>query len=108
MRRLFCVLTAVFLCVSLAISVSAATGASSVTGYATVEQGGGCQVSLTINLHLEEATTGLTFPVPGEASGVLLNGARVSTTRSGGVRQVNLNRVTRNVEIGRASCRERV
>lgn len=97
MRRLFCVLTAVFLCVSLAISVSAATGASSVTGYATVEQGGGCQVSLTINLHLEEATTGLTFPVPGEASGVLLNGARVSTTRSGGVRQVNLNRVTRNV-----------
>ena len=97
MRRLFCVLTAVFLCVSLAISVSAATGASSVTGYATVEQGGGCQVSLTVNLHLEEATTGLTFPVPGDASGVLLNGARVSTTRSGGVRQVNLNRVTRNV-----------
>lgn len=97
MRRIFCILTVALLCVSLAVSVSAATGASSITGYATVEQGGGCQVSLTVNLHLEEAVSGLTFPVPGEASGVLLNGSRVSTTRANGVRQINLNRVTRNV-----------
>jgi len=97
MRRVIWAFAAVLLCISLAISASAATGASSITGYATVEKGGGCQVSLTVNLHLEEAVSDLTFPVPGEASGVLLNGSRVSTARANGVRQINLNRITRNV-----------
>lgn len=97
MRRVFLCLAAALLCASLFLNVSAATGASSVTGYATVSSDGSCQVSLTVAVHLEQAMDKLSFPVPADASGVLLNGGRVTTSKSGGARQVSLNRLVRNV-----------
>ena len=97
MRRISLLLTAVILCISLAFSAFAATGASSVTGHSTVSSDGACQVSLTVVLHLDQAVDKLSFPIPEDASAVQLNGSRVNTTKSDGARQVKLNRLVKNV-----------
>lgn len=97
MRRIITVCLALVLLLCTGISVEAVTGASSVTGFASVASDGGCQISLTVQLHLEEAVDKLYFPIPLEATGVRLNGARVSAGKSGDVRRVNLSKLSRNV-----------
>ena len=97
MRRLAGLLFALLLISGLVLSAGAATEASSVTSYATVNADGSCQISLTVSLHLEEAVEELYFPVPKAATAVTLNGARVSAPQSGDVRQVKLTKIVRNV-----------
>lgn len=97
MKRVSAVLAALILCVYLALGVSAATGASAMSGFATVNRDGGCQISLTVTLHMEQAVDKLYFPIPAEATGVTVNGSRASASRDGDVRQVNLSRLVRKV-----------
>ncbi len=97
MRRLRCVVLTIILLLCLQISVGAATGASSATGFATVSADGGCQISMTVTLHIEQQMDSLYFPIPGDATGVLLNGSRVSAAKAGDIRKVNLSRLVRNV-----------
>lgn len=97
MRRIVMFFLTAVLLGGLALGVSAATGATAVTGVSSVDANGSCQMSLTVVLHLEQATDKLYFPVPRDATGVLLNGARVSTSRKGDARQVDLSRLTRQV-----------
>lgn len=97
MRRLTAVTAALMLVLVLALGVSAATGASGVSSFATVSGDGSCQVSMTASFHLEEAMDKLYYPVPAEATGVSLNGSRVSTSKDGDARNINLSRVVRNV-----------
>lgn len=97
MRRIVAVLLALLLLSCLAVSVSAATGVSAMSGFATVNADGGCQISITVTLRLEQAMDKLYFPIPAEATGVTLNGSRVSASRAGNVRNVNLSRIVRNV-----------
>lgn len=97
MRRLACMLIVLLLTVCLVINVGAATGVSAMTGHATVNSDGRCQISVTVTLRLEQAVDKLYFPIPGEATSVTLNGSRVSASRDGNVRRVNLSRVVRNV-----------
>ena len=97
MRRFsaFFIILAVLL--TLTVSVHAATGASSVASHATVSADGSCQVTVSATLLLEEPVDKLTFPVPGNATGITLNGSRVSAPKNGEMRQVELRRVTRGV-----------
>lgn len=97
MRRIACAFLLLCLLGSMALGVRAATGVSSLSGFATVASDGGCQISMTMTLHLEEALTKLYFPIPAAASGVALNGSRVSAPKSGQVRNINLSRLVRNV-----------
>lgn len=97
MGRIVRFLAALALIFALSVTVYAATGASNVSSVASVSADGSCQVSLSATLHLEQQVEKLTFPVPAEASGVTLNGARVSAPRSGGARWIDLSRVTKNV-----------
>lgn len=97
MRRVAAVLLTLFLTVYLGLNASAATGISAMSGFATVDSDGGCQISLTMTLHLEQSMDKLYFPIPAEATGLTLNGSRVSASRSGNVRNVNLSRLVRNV-----------
>lgn len=96
-RRLASLLLVLLLIAYLGLGVSAATGVSAMSGFATVNAEGKCQISMTVTLHLEEAVDKLLFPVPAEATGVTLNGSRVSAARSGNVRNVNLSRLVRKV-----------
>lgn len=97
MKRMVAAVLALLLCSCLVLGVSAATGASAMSGFATVNRDGGCQISLTVTLHIEQAMEKLYFPIPGNATGVTLNGSRVSAARDGAVRQVNLSRLVRKV-----------
>lgn len=97
MRRILTMILTVIFIVCLAGSVSAATGISSMSGFATVNGDGGCQISMTMTLRMEQATKKMYFPIPGDATGVKLNGGRVSAGRSGDVRNVDISRLVRNV-----------
>ena len=94
MRRLFMILAVLALTFSLAIGVSAATEASSVSCHATVSSDESCDVTLTAIFRLEESVSELNFPVPAKASGVTLNGSRVGSSVSGKVRLIDLTQIT--------------
>ncbi len=97
MRR-FCVLfAAVALVLCMGVSVFADTGVSAMSSFATVSADGSCQVSVTVTVHLEQPMDKLYFPIPAEATGVTLNGSRVSAPRSGDARRVNISKLTKNV-----------
>lgn len=87
------VFVAVMLICMLAVSVSAA-GITKMESHSTVAADGACQVSINATLHLDEAAEQLTFPIPAKATGVTLNGSRVSAPKSGEVRNINLKRLT--------------
>ena len=98
MRRILTVaVTVVLLICLLTCTVSAETNASKVNVYATVSSDGSCQVTVTALLHLEQPMSELYFPLPREAEGVTLNGARVSTTRTANARQVDLSGIAGNM-----------
>lgn len=87
MRRI----AAVFLLLLLfALPVSAASGVSSMESHTAVTSDGTCRVTLIATVHLEQAVSELTFPIPMGASDVTLNGSHVNAKRSGGVRRIDL------------------
>jgi len=97
MRRLVSFMIALILILSLAGTVSAATGVSKLSSFTTVSSDGSCHISMTVTLHLEQAVEKLYFPIPGNATAVSLNGSRVSAGKSGDVRRINLSRLVKNV-----------
>jgi len=97
MRRASVFILTIFLLLALALPASAATGATSVTGFATVNSDGSCQVTLTVALHIDQPLQELYFPVPKNATAVSINSVRVSTSTKDDVRRVNLARYIRNV-----------
>lgn len=97
MRRFASFMVALILILTLAVSASAATGASKLSSFATVSSDGSCHIAMTVTIHIEQAVDKLYFPIPGNATGVSLNGSRVSASRSGDVRRINLSRLARNV-----------
>ncbi len=97
MRRIRRIMAALLLILTLAVTAEAATGASKMNSFATVSSDGSCQVNMTVTFHMEQAVDRLYFPVPREATGVTLNGSRVSAARSGDIRRINLSRLVRGV-----------
>lgn len=53
---------------------------------------GSCQVSIRMTVHLDTTVDPLLFPIPLEATGVTLDGGRVSASKDGEYRYVNLTR----------------
>lgn len=94
MRRILILLIALGLAVSCVFSVSAATSASHIGAFATVDANGDCQVTVTATIRLEEAVEDLYFPVPGQARNVTLNGSRVRASRQGDTRMIKLSGIT--------------
>lgn len=90
MRRFWSVFLAFIVIFTLAMGVSAAS-APSVGTYATVTQDGSCQVNMTVQIHLDQVTPDLKFPVPGEATHITLNGNRVHTQSKNGSRLIDLS-----------------
>lgn len=91
MRRI-CVLFLTFILILAAIpSVCAASSASMVGTFATVSTDGRCQVNMTLKLHLEQTAANLTYPVPKQATGVTLNGARVRTQTKNDAKLIDLS-----------------
>lgn len=97
MRRIAALILVILLVGSMAVPVFADTGATSVQGFATVSNDGSCQISMTVTVHLEQVVRDLTFPVPGNARNITLNGSSARTSRSGDVIHVDLSRVVGKV-----------
>lgn len=97
MRKLGLLFIALALMAAMAVGVSASTGAKSAQSFATVSADGTCQISLALTVHNEQPGQKLYFPIPGDATGVSVNGSRVSAPKSGNVKRVNLSRIAGKV-----------
>lgn len=98
MKRALTMLIACVLLVGfLALPVSAESAASRVDTYCTVNSEGDCLVSMTVTLRLESITTGMTFPLPANATGITLNGSNVQTTKTDSAIRVDISRVVSGV-----------
>ena len=105
MRRLFATVLALMLvaalCVSagaLSLTAGAVSGATSSSFSAAVNSNGSCQVTMDVQLHLDSAQSGLSFPLPRAARSISLNGSSARTRRSGEYLLVDISRV-----VGKAS-----
>ena len=79
------------LCITLlALPVSAFSAISSATSETVVESDGTCHVTLTVSLHLDGSSAGLTFPLPESARNITVNGVSAKSSLSGGIRNVPL------------------
>lgn len=76
MRRLIIFLLCLIL---LILPVSAASSVTSIRSNVTVSFDNTCQVSLSVNLRLEEPVETLWYPLPAQARNISLNGMSVST-----------------------------
>ncbi len=74
----------------LAVPVLAVTGASHISSQAQVEADGSCHVTMTIQLHFDQAPDSLFFPLPLEADTINLNGGFAAVTKESGAKQVKL------------------
>ena len=82
MRRVFRLLLA-FVCIfALTGVVHAENSITDGEQVVTVYQDGGCDVAFTVNITLETAVDGLTFPLPAGAKDVTMNGTSVRTTKA--------------------------
>ena len=84
---------AVLLCLicTLFVGASAATGAKSVSSYATVTADGRCQITLTAALHLDAPVEKLRFPLPKNAENITVNGSHAKTKNENGLKQVDIS-----------------
>ena len=82
MRKLRRILMAV-LCVMLLAGTVSANTASKIDNVAYVSGDGTCQVTMTVTIRLDTAAQGLSFPLPGGAKNVTMNGNSARTTKSG-------------------------
>lgn len=88
MRRLIALIVCIFL---FAIPAQAANAATSVNTTALVTNNGACQVTIDVQLRLDEPTRGLTFPLGPDINAVTLNGAPASVIQTRGITSVNLS-----------------
>lgn len=94
-RRVITVLLCIVLLAGVfVLPASAESTASRVESFITVNAEGDCLVALTVTFHLETPDETLTFPLPGNASGITMNGATARTTRNGDVLEVDVGRST--------------
>ena len=88
MRRIFPLIAILLL---LTLPVSAANGADSAHHEAAVSSDGSCQVTLTLQLQLDNVGKNISFPLPPDARDTTVNGAAANTSLSGGVRYADLS-----------------
>ena len=105
MRRLFALIfTCILLCGVMVLPASAESAASQVDLFCTVSEEGDCFITMNVQLRLETATTGLTFPLPLEATSITLNESMASTKKTVAATEVDISRIT-NDYTGTASFR---
>ena len=93
MRRFAGILFTALLVICLSLYGFAATGATGVSSLSTISSDGSCQITVNATIHLDSAVKDLSFPVPGDATNVTLNGSRARAPKDGDVRQVDLSKI---------------
>ena len=62
--------------------IASAYGNLLVESYSTVNADGDCLVNLTVTLHLDNAGSDMTFPLPANATDITMSGSSVRTTKT--------------------------
>ena len=96
MRKILCFFAAVLLIFSLSVTAFAAE-APSASATATVNADGSAHVALAVTLRLDGSQDKIYFPLPTGATGIRVNGRRVSATKENEALQINLRRFVKNV-----------
>ena len=91
MRRILLGLMCILLTMLLAVPVLAAGSVDSLQSSTTVSSDGSCKVFLTLQLQITDVPDQLSFPLPGSARNISLNGESAQVSTSGSYRQVNLD-----------------
>lgn len=91
MRKILVFLSLLCLLCGFSIHAGAATAAKSVSSYTNISSDGSCQTTLTATIHLDTPTDNLTFPLPGDAKNITVNGSRAHGAVEKGLRQVKLS-----------------
>ena len=90
-RRLMTLFVCLVALISLAIPASAENAASGISSLTTVTTDGNCVVSMTVTLRMENATQGLSFPLPLEAENIKKDGGFVKVKQSYNASMVDLS-----------------
>ena len=93
MRRFLVILLCICAVLGMSLSAHAATTVSKAVITVSVTADGNCLVNADLNLHLDKAVEELSFPVPGNARGVTLNGQTAWTSHSGDSQLIKLDRL---------------
>ncbi len=91
-RLLIMAFTIVLLVSALAVPASADNVVSRMDSYCTVYVSGECLVTLTLNLSIDSATQTLSYPLPGNAENVTINGNNAKVTPNGANLDVDITR----------------
>ncbi len=94
MRRILVLVLCLLAVLSCLPAASAQTVAFSITNYCTINSGGDCRVSLTVELQLDSPDEDLTFPVPLNASEIRVNGDIARTFSDSNATHIRLGRYT--------------
>lgn len=89
-RRLFTLALCFCLVLGLALTVRADSAASSIQIYASVNEDGEADVTMTVRLRIEETMDSLYFPLPLNATNIKLNDGGVNSTRGTNSIQIKL------------------
>ena len=89
-RKALIACVCIIIIVSLAVPAYAAAGITGGSFTAAVSPEGNCQVTLDLQLHLDGNEKEVTFPLPGNARGITVNGSPARTNRGGGLIHVKL------------------
>jgi hypothetical protein len=90
-RRIFALALCLCLVLGLPLTARADSAASSIQIYASVNEDGEADITMTVRLRIEEAADSLYFPLPLEATDIKLNDRGVNSTRGTSSIQVRLD-----------------
>lgn len=97
MKRILPLVLTVFLLIALAVPAFAATGASVMSIDAILSDDGTCQITVTTTLRVDQTSTNILFPIPGNARGISVNGGMAITRKSNGLTYIDLSRLLKGV-----------
>lgn len=90
-RRLVAFIICLMVMLGCAMPALADSGATYVENITTITSDGNCQVTLRVNIHMDEPVDNLTFPLPLGAQKVTMNGSSVTANRMNGALHVDIS-----------------
>ena len=90
-RRLIAFIICLMVMLGFAMPVFADSGATYVENITTITSDGNCQVTLRVNIHIDEPVDDLTFPLPLGAKDIMMNGSSAHASKMDGALHVDIS-----------------
>lgn len=90
-HRLIAFIICLMVMLGFAMPVFADSGATYVENITTITSDGNCQVTLRVNIHIDEPVDDLTFPLPLGAKDIMMNGSSAHASKMDGALHVDIS-----------------